>query len=77
MAERDDPEKLSYMNNSGECRFCDEKNLEWRFAVITCHMSAQTMLVLTILVIMVATEEDQKMINMYNCEESYKNESSC
>ena len=44
MAERDDPEKLSYMNNSGECRFCDEKNLEWRFAVITCHMSAQTMM---------------------------------
>ena len=44
MAESDDPEKLSYMNNSGECRFCDEKNLEWRFAVIGCHMSAQAMM---------------------------------
>ena len=32
------------MNNSGECRFCDEKNLEWRFAVIACHMSAQAMM---------------------------------
>ena len=43
MAESDDPEKLSYMNNSGECCFCDEKNLEWRFALITCNMSAQAM----------------------------------
>ena len=31
------------MNNSGECCFCDEKNLEWRFALITCNMSAQAM----------------------------------
>ena len=47
------------------------------YVSIVGQRTTGVMLVLTILVIMVATEEDQKMINMYNCEESYKNESSC
>ena len=43
MAESDESQKRFYINDSGECIFCDEKNLEWRDTIISLNMSAQAM----------------------------------